>query len=320
MEGKIESKIPIEWNEGLFEFINFIKGMINMEEFNNINFDKLQLLQHKLRKIFIKCQSLLTISKHPFKLEDNKYSYPSFFGLFCLLISDLSRVHKWEDVLGNNFTITIHSVYDIVAKKEDMFWNEKECYCCCGHWVMDDNQYLITNKDTGYNILVGSVCKTKYNLLSPQDNKYLNKLKLGNKKKYIKYMTEKMFNEWKEKTKLIKEYKKKIKLQKDICLKLICIRQKIKLRILERRLRKGIKYMYNILLNEKVELKKVKDNFGSISYYKLFKISTKNYSWVKYINFCISPQSTTNYNTQLKLNKYKKFNLKKNKISLKYKK
>lgn len=30
MEGKIESRIPIEWNEGLFKFINFIKNIKNI--------------------------------------------------------------------------------------------------------------------------------------------------------------------------------------------------------------------------------------------------------------------------------------------------
>jgi hypothetical protein len=181
------------------------------------NFESILDTQYIIRQYLIENQERIDFSNAGFVLKDrHAKSMPSLFGLYMMVVSDLTKIQTIEDVmkqiekrhvvlLGEKVELGVDAsgvVFDATELHEDKL-------CCCSHTCHIENLAVIKNQFTNYCIVVGSECIHK-NKLVDRD------VMLREQKKTVKYIEKKKIaDKIKEEKKRMKEDEKRRKIEEE---------------------------------------------------------------------------------------------------------
>ena len=108
--------------------------------------------------------------------------------MICIIINDLSKYTNFNEILDKSreglWSISLYS---------DLEENDVDCYaandfrCACNHWCCPENLYIISNLESGLNILIGCNCVEKTHFIKPEKIKKI-KAKREENPKYKKFM------------------------------------------------------------------------------------------------------------------------------------
>jgi len=325
------SKISIVFDKKKLELFKKIiekeTSLLQLKDEND--FLTIQNIQQELREKMKKMETLFTYNDYPFNLSTKPYNFPNMYALFLVLIlPNLDNCNSWLDIINkvkkdaklDNYSLSHfddnyheNTYNDSIIDPSNNIVDDNtksDFLCCCGHYCLPDNQFLVIYN---YSILVGSSCILKEKLFNKEDIKTLKLSKEEIKKnKELSYLKINIFPQVKNMVK-VKRFQKKMLIKKVFHnwkeqIRLIKIMKQISRKRICKYVMKYIKKIKNIL-GEFVDLKKVKDCYKNISYYRFFQKAKKNIEWKRYITYCLSPKASTNLNTQIKLQKYKKIYL-----------
>jgi len=321
------SKVSIVFDK---EKLNLFKKIMEKETSLSLLKDEndfliIQNIQIEIREKMKKVETLFEYNDYPFNLSTYPYNQSNIYALFLILIlPNLDNCNKWNEVIDNIKKYAKLDNYSLSHKDDNYHENSyndsiidpsnnvvddnttSTFLCCCGHNCLPDNQFLVIYK---FSILVGCSCIMKEKLFNKVD---INKLKDNKKMKELFYLKINIYPQIKNMVK-VKRFQKKILIKKTFNnwkeqIRLIKIMKQIIRKRIYKYIIKYIKIIKSVIY-EKVNLKKVKDNFKNISYYRFFQKAKKDIEWKKYINYCLSPKASTNFNTLIKLKEYKKLYL-----------
>ena len=190
-----------------------------MEETNILrgerNLESILETQSIIRQYLVGHQHRIDFSTAGFVLRDGiAKSMPSLFGLYMMVVSDLTKIYTIEDVMKQ-----VEKRYVVLLGQKVYLGNDasgvvfdgtelhKDKLCCCSHRCNIDNLAVIKNQFTNYCIVVGCVCIDK-NKLVDRD------VMLREQKKTLKYIEKKKIaDKIKEDKKQLKEDEKRRKLE-----------------------------------------------------------------------------------------------------------
>jgi hypothetical protein len=102
--------------------------------------------------------------------EESPHSYPDFFALMLLTISDIDTVRKLDDLLPPDFYR-----FDLFGFDNSSELPEREFKCCCSHLCNPDSLYCVQNPATEFFLIIGCDCATKRKLITLSQKKALKK-------------------------------------------------------------------------------------------------------------------------------------------------
>ena len=208
-------------NDKLKEFIKEVQDNFKelLEETNKLrgerNFESILDTQYIIRQYLVDHQDRIDFSTAGFILSDGiAKSMPSLFGLYMMVVSDLTRIQTIEDVM-----IQVEKRYLLHLGQKIYLGNDasgvvidgtelqKNKLCCCSHTCSIENLAVIKNKFTNYCIVVGCACIDKNKLIDRD-------VMLREQIKTIKYIEKKKIaDKIKEEKKQMKEGEKRRKLE-----------------------------------------------------------------------------------------------------------
>jgi len=197
-------KIYLETNE---TYTNMIlnKGLISLtskiiedEDFNIMHENKIDISKIETTQALFRESMILNKDDITFK-DNNKLSLTKQNELFILgltAITDMKNINSFQELFdlyksknrskqGINIIETIQDtkIHEaLIDCLEDEDKPSKKTFCICGHLVHNQNTFIISNKKTGKQILVGIDCVEK--TLDEDDKKILRK-QLRECKNYI---------------------------------------------------------------------------------------------------------------------------------------
>lgn len=179
------------------------------------NFESILGTQYIIRQHLVDNQDRIDFSTAGFILRDGiAKSMPSLFGLYMMVVSDLTKIQTVEDVMKQ-----VEKRYVLLLGQKVYLGNDasgvvfdgtelhKNKLCCCSHTCSIDNLAVIKNQFTNYCIVVGCVCIDKNKLIDRD-------VMLREQKKTLKYIEKKKIaDKIKEDKKQMKEDEKRRKLE-----------------------------------------------------------------------------------------------------------
>lgn len=99
--------------------------------------------------------------------ERSASSYPDFFVLTLLVISQIHTINVVDDLLNDLYKFSLFGM-----NREDDLPNMQYC-CACSHLCKPENLYIIENTETNLRIIIGCDCAKKKELISKEEAKEL---------------------------------------------------------------------------------------------------------------------------------------------------
>ena len=267
----------IKFDKELIKFIGQIRDEVPSHSLTTRGFNTLQDEQEVIRQKMMKYQYMLNFNSENIKLTESNTCHPDFYALMLAFISDLSKCYSWDNIIEQSKDKDKVTLADFEHEIEDDIGALDGYKCACNHHCFPMNQYLLSNKFTNHNLLIGCDCIEKNKILNKEDIKAL-----------------------KEKRNFDKNYKKLMKLNEDKLLNKRERKKYLQIMVIDklneiiqnrnRKFKKVFNFMRRVLM-DKVDFQKYK--YMNISWYKFTHLSKKNFEIKRYIDYVLNAELTS---------------------------
>jgi len=128
------------------------------------------------------------------KTNENLLTKPNIFVSFLILITDITNIYSMTDLFelykDDNRRFQDITIEPLLEERYDFNYdpNDQVINCCCSHGVYMKNSYIIKNRATNQQLIVGCDCVLK---CLPVSERSALLAKKKNSPKYQKYMAQK---------------------------------------------------------------------------------------------------------------------------------